>query len=52
MFELPTQAENVALPAAADARRAAAPCCFGAGRPAIDPAGPTAANPPHAAAAG
>jgi len=32
------------------------PCCCGAGRAAIDryllPAGPTAANPPHAAAAG
>jgi len=51
-----TYAENVALPAFAAARRAAAPCCCGAGRAAIDrfflPAGPTAANPPHAAAAG
>jgi len=39
----------------AAARRAAAPCCRGAGRAATDryllPAGPTAANPPHAAAA-
>jgi len=42
----------VALPAFAAARRAVAPC----GRAAIDrhltPAGPTAANPSHAAAAG
>ena len=46
----------MALPAFAAARRAAAPCCCGAGRAAIDqyllPAGLTAANPPHAAAAG
>ena len=43
------------LPAFAAARRAAAPCCCGAGRAAVSryllPAGPTAANPPHAAAA-
>jgi len=54
--QLPTCADNVALPAFAAARRAAAPCCCGAGRAAIDryllPAGPTAANLPHAAAAG
>ena len=43
---------NVALPAFAVARRAAVPCCCSAGRAAILPAGPTAANPPHAAAAG
>ena len=35
----------------AAARRAAAPCCCAAGRYLL-PAGPTAANPPHAAAAG
>jgi len=56
LFQLPTYAENMALPAFADARRAAAPRCCGAGRAAVDrhllPAGPTAANPPHAAAAG
>jgi len=44
----------VALPAFAAVRRAA-PCCCGAGRAAIDryllPAGHSAANPPHAAAA-
>jgi len=55
-FQLPTYAENVALPAFAAASRAAAPCWCGAGRAAIDRylllAGPTAANPPHAAAAG
>jgi len=49
--QLPTSAVNVALPAFA----AAAPCCCGAGRAAIDryhlPAGPKAANPLHAAAA-
>jgi len=43
---------NTALPASA----AVAPCCCGAGRVAIDryllPAGPTAANPLHAAAVG
>ena len=54
--QLPTSAVNVALPAFAAARRAAAPCCCGAGRAAIDqyllPAGPTAASPPHTAAAG
>ena len=54
--QLPTCADNVALPAFAAERRAAAPCCCGAGRAAIDryllPAGPTAANLPHAAAAG
>jgi len=48
--QLPTCAENVALPAFAAARRAAAPCCCDAGRAAIDryllPAGPTAANLP------
>jgi len=53
--QLPTSAVNVALPAFSAARRAAVPCCCGAGRAAIDryllPAGPTAANPPHAAAA-
>jgi len=45
----------VALPAFAGARRAAAPCCCGDGRAAVDqyfhPTEPTAANPPHAAAA-
>ena len=50
--QLPTYAVNVALPAFA----VAAPCCCGAGRAAyvryLLPAGPTAANPPHAAAAG
>jgi len=54
--QLPTSAVNVALPACAAARRAAALCCCGAGRAAISryllPAWPTAANPPHAAAAG
>jgi len=54
--QLPASAVNVALPAFTAARRAAAPRCCGAGRAAIDryllPAGPTAANPPHAAAAG
>ena len=54
--QLHTPAVNEALPAFAAARRAAAPCCCGAGRAAIDryllPAGPTAANPPHAAATG
>ena len=55
--QLPTSAVNVALPAsAAVRRRAAAPRCCGTGRAAIDryllAAGPTAANPPHAAAAG
>ena len=53
--QLPTSAVNVALPAFAAARRAAAPCCCGTGRAAVDryrpPAGPTAANPPHASAA-
>jgi len=51
-----TSAASVALPAFADARGAAAPDCGAADRAAIDryllPAGPTAANPPHAAAAG
>ena len=46
----------MALPAFAYARRDAAPCCCGAGRAAIHqyllPAGPTAANLPHATAAG
>ena len=50
-----TYAENVALPAFAAACHAAAPCCCGSCSAAIDryltPAGPTAANPPHAAAA-
>ena len=50
--QLSPPAVNVALPAFA----AAAPCCCGAGRAAIDwyrlPAGPTAANPQHAAAVG
>jgi len=53
--QLPTLAVFVALPALLLARRAAAPSCYGAGCAAIDrcllPAGPTAANPPHAAAA-
>jgi len=53
MCQLPTCAVNVALPAFAATRRAAAPCCCGAGRSAIDryllPAGPRAANPSHAA---
>jgi len=47
---------EVALPAFSAARRAVATCCCGAGRATIDryllPAGLTAANPPHAAAAG
>jgi len=42
--QLPTSAANVALPAFAAVRRAAAPCCCGAGH--------TAANLPHAAAGG
>jgi len=50
--QLSAPAVNVALPAFA----AAAPCCCGAGRAAIYwyrlPAGPTAANTPHAAAVG
>jgi len=54
--QLPTSAVNVALPAFAAARRAAAPCCCGAGRATIDryllSAGRTAANPPRAAPAG
>ena len=49
-------AENVALPAFAAALRAAAPCCCGTGCATIDRylllAWPTAANIPHAAAAG
>jgi len=44
LLQLPTPAANVALPAFAAARRAAAPCCCGAGRAAIDrhllPTGP------------
>ena len=54
--QLPTYAENVALPAFAAALRAAAPCCCGTGCATIDRylllAWPTAANIPHAAAAG
>ena len=54
--QLRKYAENVALPASAATCRAVAPCCYGTDRAAIDryllPAGPTAANPPHAAAAG
>ena len=55
--QLPTPAVNVALPAsAATELRAAAQCFCSAGRAAIKryllPAAPTAANPPHAAAAG
>ena len=54
-IQLPTSAVNVALPTFAAVRRAAAPCCCGACRAAIDryllPTGPTAANPPYAAAA-
>ena len=50
--QLLASAVNVALPAFAAARRAAAPCCCCVDRAAIDryllPAGPTAANPPHA----
>ena len=46
----------MALPAFAATCHAAVPCCCGAGRAAYDryllPAGPTAANPSHAAAAG
>jgi len=53
--QLPTYAENVPLPVFAAARRAAAPCCCGADRAAIDryllPVWLTAANPPYAAAA-
>ena len=54
---LSTPAVNVALPAsAATELRAAAQCFCSAGRAAIKryllPAAPTAANPPHAAAAG
>ena len=49
-------AVNVALPAFAAVRHSAAPCCCGAGRAAIDQyllsAGPTAANPLNAVAAG
>jgi len=49
-------AVNVAVPAFAAARCAAAPCFCGAGRAANDryilPVGPTAANPLHTAAAG
>ena len=54
--QLPTSAVNVALPAFSAARRAAAPCCCGAGHAAIDryflPTRLTTANPPHAVAAG
>ena len=48
--QLPTSAVNAALPAFAAVRRAAATCSNRSTSPV--PAGPTAANPPYAAAAG
>jgi len=54
--ELPASAVNTTLPTSAAAHHAVAPCCCGADRVATDryllPAGPTAANPLHAAAVG